>query len=111
MAPGLPAYDTCQIPFWKIDERIDKTESDTIMAELLAFCVNGGTCTKGTEWTATFAYNAVIILMSACNICVLMMGASYWVPRYWGTLINCCCACFSMGGWIAALARRYSPVG
>ena len=81
------------------------------MAELNAFCVNGGTCAKGTEWTATFAYNAVIILVSACNICVLMMGASYWVPRYWGTLINCCCACFSMGGWITALHRRYNPVG
>lgn len=68
-------------------------------------------CKVGTQWTAIFAFNAAILLMTAINLLAMTLGAFWFYPRYCSNIINCFCGCFGLVGFSLTLAFRHNPIG
>ena len=90
-----------------------KYERDVTLAEKRAYCIDhADECIKrGTQWSQAFTFNAVILLISFFNFCLLMVGAFWFYPRIIGTIFNCCIGVCHLAAWVFALSVRYSALG
>ena len=67
---------------------------------------------KGTNWTEVWKINAYVMMLQSANFVFLTFGAFFFWPRYFGTICNCCCACFAhLTAIITAMMGRWGAAG
>mmetsp|Transcript_37870 Transcript_37870/g.46109 ORF Transcript_37870/g.46109 Transcript_37870/m.46109 type:complete len:263 (+) Transcript_37870:3-791(+) len=107
-----PAYDTCQFPSFVKDESVTDTEFVKLVYGIAEYCRDRPKdCEKGTQWMGAFVFNAACLFVTAINFIVLMFGAFFFYPRYFGTMCNLCYGCCHCSAFITALAVRFNPYG
>ena len=107
------AYDSCAVTGVKYDPFMRAVDREKIRADYQTYCFNNAeVCFKyGTQWTAAFNINGILLVLMACNFILLIFGSFYFYPRLVGTYLNCCCSCGHIAVAAYALALRFNPVG
>ena len=110
--PRIPAYDTCQVPSFTRNPKIDDAMFDIAWKKVEEMCkVKPEECVKGTQWTGVFTVNFLFLCMSGFNFLTMTLGAFWFWPRYFSNICNCCLGCCNLGGWTFAISMRYNPIG
>ena len=104
------AYDSCSIPSFIRDPYSDNDEYISLLKEIGV--QNYSDNKEGTNWTAAWNLNAVIMLLQAANFVTLAFGSFWFYPRLIGTFCNCFCACCChLSAIIMLWSARFSLLG
>ena len=104
-------YDFCSTPAYIKDPELTASKYFEIGMEMVDFCSRGENCEKGTQWSAAFAFNSTVLILSAANFIVMTFGAFFFAARIVGTWCNFCCGCCHCLAFSMALGVAYNPMG
>jgi len=106
------AMSSSSSPGYVVDPDVNVADQMNVDMEKMKFCMeNMDNCKKGTQWTSTFTFNSIVLIIMALNYITMAIGGFYLFPRIIGTICNCCCGCCHFAAFITVLSVRFGPLG